>query len=181
MDETPTANNPIEFAADRSAVLIHVRSNVGPIQFATTDVKGSAQLAIVDGVVDLALQSAARLELDLNDLRSGNLLYDAELLRRVDADRYPRVSVELTGGSAAGGDRFLLTGALSFHGETRTVEGSVVASVQGERLVVDGEQTLDIRDFNVPTPSLLMLRIYPDVRVQFHVEAHLDADTISSS
>ena len=34
-----------------------------------------------------------------------------------------------------------------------------------------GEQVLDMRDFAIPSPTVLMLRIYPDVRVRLQVEA----------
>ena len=37
--------------------------------------------------------------------------------------------------------------------------------------VITGEQVLDIRDFAIPSPTVLMLRIYPDVRVRLQVEA----------
>ncbi len=39
-----------------------------------------------------------------------------------------------------------------------------------------GEQVFDIRDFDVPSPTVLMLRIYPDVRVHLHVEAELEEE-----
>ena len=39
------------------------------------------------------------------------------------------------------------------------------------KLVVSGEQVFDIRDFDIASPTVLMLRIYPDVLVQLQVEA----------
>ena len=36
---------------------------------------------------------------------------------------------------------------------------------------MSGEQAFDIRDFDVAVPTVLMLRIYPDVVVQLQVEA----------
>jgi hypothetical protein len=43
------------------------------------------------------------------------------------------------------------------------------------RLVVRGEQVVDIRDFGVASPTVLMLRIYPDVEVGLQVEANLES------
>jgi hypothetical protein len=40
-------------------------------------------------------------------------------------------------------------------------------------LVVRGEQVIDIRDFGVASPTVLMLRIYPDVAVGLQIEAEL--------
>jgi hypothetical protein len=42
------------------------------------------------------------------------------------------------------------------------------------RLVVRGEQVVDIRDFGIASPTVLMLRIYPDVVVGLQVEAELE-------
>ena len=70
---------------------------------------------------------------------------------------------------------FRARGDLTFHGVTRPAEGTVSVEVLSDRrLVVTGEQVFDIRDFAVPSPTVLMLRIYPDVRVHLHAEAVLE-------
>jgi hypothetical protein len=46
-----------------------------------------------------------------------------------------------------------------------------VEALSGDRLVISGEQVFDIRDFAVPSPTMLMLRIFPDVRVRLQAEA----------
>ena len=38
-------------------------------------------------------------------------------------------------------------------------------------LAVTGEQAVDIRDFDISSPTVLMLRIYPDVVVKLYLEA----------
>ena len=103
-------------------------------------------------------------------------MYDAELLRRISARRFPNVTLDLRDCVASGSEnRYRLAGELTFHGVTRPVDGTVNVEVASERrLVVTGEQVFDIRDFDVPSPTVLMLRIYPDVRVRLHVEADLD-------
>jgi hypothetical protein len=55
---------------------------------------------------------------------------------------------------------------------TRPAEGTVsVEELSDSRLVITGEQVFDIRDFALPSPTVLMLRIYPDARVRLHAEA----------
>jgi hypothetical protein len=49
-----------------------------------------------------------------------------------------------------------------------------VEAVGDRRLIITGEQSFDIRDFALPSPTVLMLRIYPDVRVRLQVEAELE-------
>jgi polyisoprenoid-binding protein YceI len=109
----------------------------------------------------------------MSGLSSGNSLYDAELLRRIDARRFRTAAIELRSCSPIGpGPRYRLEGELTFHGVTRPAQGTVNVEVLPDgRLAVTGEQVFDIRDFAVPSPTVLMLRIYPDVRVKLHLEA----------
>jgi polyisoprenoid-binding protein YceI len=112
----------------------------------------------------------------MRGLNSGNHFYDAELLRRIDARRFPTATVQLRECTTSGpGSRYRLAGELTFHGVTRAAEGSVTVEVKSDRrLIITGEQVFDIRDFAVPSPTVLMLRIYPDVRVRLHAEAELE-------
>jgi DNA-binding PadR family transcriptional regulator/polyisoprenoid-binding protein YceI len=163
------------FALDpeRSAVLIDVRSTVGPLSFGTLGVSGVIRAAFADGMMSTDVAPSGRLTIDVAGLNSGNRLYDAELLRRIDARMYPAAFVELRHCSLSGpGTRYRLAGELTFHGVTRLAEGTVtVEAVSHDRLVITGEQVFDIRDFAIPSPTVLMLRIFPDVRVRLHAEA----------
>jgi hypothetical protein len=161
---------------DRCAVLIEVRSTVGPISFGTIDISGTVQAVVSDGVLCTDISPTGRLTIDMAGLNSGNHFYDAELLRRIDARRFPSATVELRQCAASGlGSRYRLAGELTFHGVTRPAEGTVnVEAKSDRRLVITGEQVFDIRDFAVPSPTVLMLRIYPDVRVRLHAEAELE-------
>jgi DNA-binding PadR family transcriptional regulator len=163
---------------DRSVAMIEVRSTVGPISFGTVGVAGSIEAAVADGLVHTGCPPAGHIEIDVSGLRSGNGLYDAELLRRINARRFPTATVDLRDCAASGlGSRYQLEGDLTFHGVTRSVQGTVSVEAASEHhLVITGEQVFDIRDFAIPSPTVLMLRIYPDVRVRLHAEAELEED-----
>jgi polyisoprenoid-binding protein YceI len=158
---------------ERSVVLIEVRSTVGPLSFGAIGVKGTIQAAVDEGVVYSECGVSGRITIDVSGLRSGHGLYDAELLRRIDARRFPTATVELLTCTRSDLDaRYNLEGAVTFHGVTRPVRGTVgVGWIADRRLVITGEQVLDIRDFAISSPTVLMLRIYPDVRVRLQVEA----------
>ena len=160
---------------DRSAVLIDVRSTVGPISFGSTGVEGSLFASVVDGAVNTDVPPSGWLTVEVRALTSGNKLYDAELHRRVNSRRFPSARVELRDCTPSSpGSRFRLRGELTFHGVKRQTEGTVyVESLSEDRIVISGEQVFDMRDFAVPSPTVLMLRIFPDVRVRLHAEASL--------
>jgi polyisoprenoid-binding protein YceI len=174
-DEPKPLPRRYELDPERSVILIEVRSSVGPISFGALGVTGSVEVAISDNEVCTDLPPSADLEIAVDGLRSGNSLYDAELLRRIDARRFPTATITLReSDSIATGNRYHLAGDLTFHGITKRTEGTVTVAFPSEhQMVVDGEQAFDIRDFDLASPTVLMLRIYPDVKVRLHVEAEL--------
>jgi polyisoprenoid-binding protein YceI len=173
-----TRRRRLRLVPEQSAVLIEARSNVGPIAFATTALEGFIDASIGDGDVDLAIEPAAELAVELRSLRSGNALYDAELLRRIDARQYPRTVVTLEQANRIGSsDRYELHGTLTFHGVSRAISGSASVTVDGDDHVrVVADHVFDVRDFDIVAPSVLMLRIYPDVHVQLELNAVAEAD-----
>ena len=160
---------------ERSVVVIEARSSVGPITFGALGVTGSIDVALAGGRICAATAPSAHLEIAVREFHSGNGLYDAELLRRIDARRYPTVSLDLRECQVLGSTgRFRLRGEVTFHGTTRSVDGTVELSHCGaDTLLIRGEQPMDIRDFGVASPTVLMLRIYPDVLVKIQIEAVL--------
>jgi DNA-binding PadR family transcriptional regulator/polyisoprenoid-binding protein YceI len=172
---------PGRFSVDseRSVILIEVRSSVGPISFGAVGITGSIEATVCNGAVLAEREPRAHLDIPVDELRSGNSLYDAELLRRIDARRFPSAAIDLRESDAGGASNaFRLVGELTFHGVSRPVEGTVSATAPtDDRIVVTGAQVFDIRDFNIASPTVLMLRIYPDVRVRLHVEAIREKDT----
>lgn len=161
---------------DRSAVMIDARSSVGPITFGALGVTGFIEVPVSGRCVRPSPAPTAHLEIDVARLQSGNSLYDAELLRRIDARRHPIVSLDLRGCNALGTKgRFQLHGDVTFHGVSKPLDGTVsVVMPTDHSLVVRGEQVVDIRDFGVVSPTVLMLRIYPDVVVGLQVEAEIE-------
>ena len=162
---------------DRAAIVFVARSNAGPITFGATGIEGSIEAEVADGTVSTTrLSPMARLQVPVDRLTSGNQVYDAELLRRVDARRYPKALVELRRVSPVGSTgRYHVEGELTFHGVTQSMTGTVAVSFPSpERMVIEGEQVLDMRQFEITPPTVAMLRIYPDVRVQLHLEAKVD-------
>jgi polyisoprenoid-binding protein YceI len=153
---------------------IDARSNVGPIRWEATGLQGGFEVVEAGlEAVDPRKVQWAELELTVDRLTSGNPLYDAELLRRIDARSYPTARVALRHVDPVGtGNRYQLQGDLTFHGVIRALTGTVViAFPDADVALVYGEKVIDIRDFDVPSPAVLMLKILPDVRVRMSLEA----------
>ncbi len=159
---------------ERSRVWVEARSTLHTVVAKAEGITGFIEAKVAEGRVVLDPQPRARFEFPVEALRSGNPLFDQELPRRVNARRYPTVAVEVKGVSAEA-DGYRVRAQISFHGVTREVEGSVTVRTDGNRLVVEGEQVVDIRDFGLEPPRLLLLRAYPDVKVRVYLEAEKEA------
>lgn len=146
-----------------------------PIHGEAEGLEGSVEADLVDGRIELSEGPRIQIELPVEKLQSGKRLEDAEMMRRIDARRFPTIRGQTTEFKENGG-RYRVRGDLTFHGVTRQVDGEVTVSAPDERsLVIEGEQTFDIRDFGVDPPKILMLKVHPDVRVRVKVVAQQES------
>ncbi len=160
---------------NRSKVWIEARSSMHPIHGEAEGLEGSIEAEMAEGRIDVSGLPRIQIELPVDKLQSGKKLEDAEMMRRIDARRYPKITGETTELKENGG-RYRIRGDLTFHGVTRQVEGEVTISAPDERsLVIEGEQIFDIRDFGVQPPKILMLKVHPDVRVRVKVVAQQES------
>ena len=112
---------------------------------------------------------SGELELAVERLTSGNQLYDRELRRRIDARRYPTIAGRLTRIVPGAAPRVPVTGDVS-----STARRGLRArhADRGARRghPLSGEDVFDIREFGMKPPSMLMVRVYPEITVR--VELH---------
>ena len=154
--------------SERSRLLAEARSSLHPIRGDFAGVVGDIEVETAQGRLDLRVPPKARVELDVGSLKTGNMLYDRELERRLEVRKYPQVrAVVLEVKTLGAAGRYHVRGSLAFHGRTQSVEGEVSVRIldDGATLEVEGEKTLDMRDFGLEPPEILMLRVYPEVRV----------------
>jgi polyisoprenoid-binding protein YceI len=158
---------------DRSQVWIEAKSSLHPIHGEGKGLSGSIEAEVVDGRLNLNGTPQIRLELPIEALKSGKAVEDAEMMRRVDARRYPTIRGVVTDVRESSPGRYRMLGDLTFHGVTRTVEGEVsLSQPDGDHTIVfEGEQNFDIREFGVQPPKILMLKVHPDVKVRVRVVA----------
>ena len=64
----------------------------------------------------------------------------------------------------------MVTGEISFHGKTRTFAHGMQIEAIDDGIALTGEDVFDIREFGMKPPSMLMVRVYPEITVR--VELH---------
>jgi polyisoprenoid-binding protein YceI len=171
---------------DRSEVTVYASSSLHGITGHADGLRGWVDLD------DTAIVGA-RIELDAERLAWGNPVLDRETRRRIDAARHPTIVGTMTGvdsseipsaepippprWNAQPPLRSLsvptqLRGTIAFHGVEQEVSGVVtITDADADELVIEGEQTFDVRDWDLEPPRLLMLKVNPDIRVAIRVRA----------
>jgi len=156
------------FDSERSGIWVSGRSSLHPINTETRGITGWFEAATGgDGELDLDHPVSGELELAVDRLTSGNMLYDRELRRRVDAKRYPTILGRVTRIVPAGSHpRYSVTGDVVFHGKTRSFEHEMDIDTRAGEVSLTGEYVFDIREFGMQPPSMLMVRVYPEISVR---------------
>jgi hypothetical protein len=163
---------------DRSAIVLDVTTSLGSVAFGATGLEGFVGAVVRGNELDLTVAPTAHLELQVHQLTSGNSAYDGEFQRHIDARRYPAAYVDLHHVSRAdsASSSYLVEGEVTFRGVTQLVEGLVTVDFDGPgAMAVRGEKLLDIRMFEIPPPTLFMIKIEPDVALSLQLEARLGA------
>jgi polyisoprenoid-binding protein YceI len=156
------------FDSVRSCVWVSGRSSLHPINTETRGITGWFEASRrEDGSLDLDLPVAGELELAVARLTSGNQLYDRELRRRIDARRHPTIQGRVTKISADGAHpRYSVAGDIVFHGKTRSFEHGMDITLDDDEVSLTGDYVFDIREFGMKPPSMLMVRVYPEIAVR---------------
>ena len=161
---------------DRSRLWAEARSNVHPIRIEVTGVAGTIEVRAVDGTLELSQAPRARLEIPSDKVKSGIDLYDDEIARRMEVRKYARIRGEVVEVRPDGSRRYRVRGKLSLHGVTREIEGSVEIDMPDERtLEIRGEHEIDMRDFDLDPPKIMMLEVKPEIQLRGHIFAVKEA------
>jgi polyisoprenoid-binding protein YceI len=156
---------------DTSQVWIEGSSSVHPIHATATGLSGWVELSRSGDDIAADPRFAGELRIAVDRLQSGNALVDRETRRRIDARRHPEIVGTVTTADRIGTDRLAVTGDISFRGRVHSVNGEINVFAEGERLVLEGTQTFDVRDWGLQPPRVALLRVHPDVHVRIHVVA----------
>src|SRR4029077_16349450 len=113
------------------------------------------------------------LELEAESLKTGNRLEDSQLERQLEVRKYPSVRGQIRQVTANGdGTRYHVRGELSLHGVTKPIEGDVtLKALDDKTAAVEVEKGMALRDLGLIPPKILMLTVYPDVKVRAKVVA----------
>jgi polyisoprenoid-binding protein YceI len=162
------------FVVDSSKTTVDVglKVNVHPSHIKASGLTGFIECELTaDGKPNLDAPYSAELTLPVDGIKSGNSLQDREMRRRFDAKTYPTIVSKVTKGEALPDGRYHAIAQLTMHGVTREIDGDVDVRIDGKEMTVTGEQTINVKDFGIDPPRLIILKVEPDVDVKVSIVA----------
>lgn len=117
----------------------------------------------------------ASLGFRFEDLKTGKDERDRQMNEWQQTAEFPTARFELANIESLAASQLRARGALTLHGVNRELEFPVVITGDRNRLSIDGEATLDTRDFGLKViRKFALLRVSPEVIVRFHLQGHLE-------
>ena len=154
---------------ETSRVWIQGSSSVHPIHAEATGLTGWLSAEIDEGRF-VGDDITGHVEIAVELLASGNELVDRETQRRIDAKHHPLITGDITAVEAVSNDVADIIGIAGFRGENVEVSGTIGIEQAGNRLVLEGAQTLDVRRWGLKPPRLLVIRVHPEIEVAIRLE-----------
>ncbi len=157
----------------QSTVQVGLRVNLHPSHINANALSGFIECEVDDqGQPRLDQPYRAELSLPVDAIKSGNGIQDREMRRRFDTSRYPVITAVVTHGEALDVEgRYRATAQLTMHGVTKDITGDLTLTVSGTTMTVDGQQVINVKDFGIDPPRLIILKVEPDVDLQVHIVA----------
>jgi hypothetical protein len=156
-----------------SALTFEAKSSLHGVHGRAAEVSGYIEACLDDdGSLSAEPPPKMHVEFPVERLRSGNSLQDKEMWRLIDSSRFPMIYADLrdiTPTGAPGG--YTAEGEVTLAGRSRRYTGRMDVRRDGERLVVDGEIVVDIRDYGLRPPQILFMKVDPEVKVRLHLVA----------
>lgn len=116
---------------------------------------------------------SARLGFRFEDVKTGKADRDAQMHAWQDTARHPDGEFTLVS-LVRGADGLIASGTLRLHGRARAIDFPVSVSHEGGLFAIDGDATLDTRDFGLPIiKKFLVLKVDPEVHVRFHLQGRV--------
>jgi polyisoprenoid-binding protein YceI len=162
---------------DDSRLRALARSSIHPFGYTAT-ISGMVEVEVRDGEFDVSASVNGVLEVRLDSLRGDDPHTDGEMHRRLDTQRFPTARASVRDVHPLGDDGYRLAGEVTLRGTTCPLEGDAVVRLEDGRLRASGSTTLDLRAFGVKVPSMLLLRVHPEVEVTINLLADLEPDEL---
>ena len=149
------------------------RSTLHGVHGKATNLDGYVEVRwAADGTVSTEFAPRMHVEFPVEQLRSGNGLQDREMWKMIGSKRFPRIVTELRElRPTTDPDRYAASGDVTLAGRSRRYYGTLALWHSDDRITIEGELEIDIRDFGLKPPTLPLVKVDPAVKLRLHLVA----------
>jgi polyisoprenoid-binding protein YceI len=156
-----------------SSLAFDAKSSLHPVHGTASQLGGFVEVSIEDGKIAPDPAPVMHVEFPVERLTSGNALQDREMWKLLDSKRNATIAADLKTLTPASGTTYRASGVITMSGRTKAYDGELTVVVGNDKLTIDGGLVVDIRDFGLQPPRLLMITVQPQVTVKLHLIATL--------
>ena len=132
--------------------------------------KWSAENKNISGLIEIDSESISNIGIvaKVKDFKSGNSSLDSNSYRVLDALRIPNIvfrSSEIVDSL----DVIKISGTISFHGIEKDLNVLLDKSTENNTILLAGKFIINLSDFNVKRPSLLLQKINNEIEIQINL------------
>ncbi len=136
----------------------------------------TCKLSQLTGWIETDLERATgTIEVDMRAIDAGDFLKTAKLKSDLELDRHPSAQFEITGLERVTRDgervRATVTGTLRWRNREKPLQAQAEGTLSATSLDATATFSLDMRDFNLKPPRVLMFKVEPVVAVKVHLHA----------
>ena len=160
-----------EVVRNRSKLMVEGQSTLHPIHTSTNKLTGYFEAELdLDGQLNLSIPPTGYLEVYIEDMKADQEYIDRVVQIRLDTRRFPMIKAKLVSVSERGEGRYFAVGDISFQGVTRRAENELsITWLDNQNLSISGELTINVRDYEITPPSLMTIKIQPEVKVNLNL------------
>ncbi len=115
--------------------------------------------------------ATAHVHFHFADVKTGKEKRDRAMHEWQQTDQYPDGDFVLETLTSQPEGEWKAHGKFTLHGQTRTLDFPVTIVTEHALCAIDGEATIDTRDFGLPIIRMFgILKVEPEVRVRFHLQ-----------
>lgn len=158
--------SPVAFNMGSSRVDIAVTATIDSFVAKLQAFEVSATAEPRSGRIDTAV-----FRCKFDSIRTGDAGRDRDMNEWQQTSSFPDVVFTLAALETDVSGRSVARGRLRFHGMERSVGFPISIATSGRSIAVDGEVSIDTRDYGLPVISkYLILKVDPTVHLRFHLQ-----------
>lgn len=131
-------------------------------------IEATSKDAIITATLNIASKRIENVtaQVDVMTFDSGNSNRDSHAMEVVDAISYPDVMFR-SASTSENGDTIRVAGNLTFHGVTRNILATAIATWSPEKVSVHGGFNISLESFKIERPTLLLIPVEDTLRFSF--------------